>query len=143
MAFKEEVGKEELLKRAVLAAAPYSDQGLVYAGFSLGGGDRADPGPGRREGARAAAPPRHLGHRRERHGGRAPRSAACRGPGPLRVPRLAERLVPPDAADRRGRGDLPLPRGRPPVHRPRPATTTTQAAAEQTWKVALGFLATL
>ncbi|WP_411115634.1 dienelactone hydrolase family protein [Streptomyces sp. 058-1L] len=36
MAFKEEVGKEELLKRAVLAAAPYSDQGLVYAGFSLG-----------------------------------------------------------------------------------------------------------
>ncbi|MFJ4836795.1 dienelactone hydrolase family protein [Streptomyces sp. NPDC088746] len=36
MAFKEEVGKEELLKRAVLAAAPYSDQGLVYAGFSFG-----------------------------------------------------------------------------------------------------------
>ncbi|MFJ8857372.1 dienelactone hydrolase family protein [Streptomyces sp. NPDC102451] len=36
MAFKEEVGKDELLKRAVLAAAPYSDQGLVYAGFSFG-----------------------------------------------------------------------------------------------------------
>ncbi|MEU9059944.1 dienelactone hydrolase family protein [Streptomyces sp. NPDC048430] len=36
MAFKEQVGKEELLKRAVLAAAPYSDQGLVYAGFSFG-----------------------------------------------------------------------------------------------------------
>ncbi|MFJ8866211.1 dienelactone hydrolase family protein [Streptomyces sp. NPDC102473] len=36
MAFKEQVGKDELLKRAVLAAAPYSDQGLVYAGFSLG-----------------------------------------------------------------------------------------------------------
>jgi len=35
-AFREETGKEELLKRAVLAAAPYSDQGLVYAGFSLG-----------------------------------------------------------------------------------------------------------
>ncbi|MFB4425177.1 dienelactone hydrolase family protein [Streptomyces sp. QL37] len=35
-AFKEQVGKEELLKRAVLAAAPYSDQGLVYAGFSFG-----------------------------------------------------------------------------------------------------------
>ncbi|MFF6997096.1 dienelactone hydrolase family protein [Streptomyces sp. NPDC008313] len=36
MARKDEIGKEELLKRAVLAAAPYSDRGLVYAGFSLG-----------------------------------------------------------------------------------------------------------
>lgn len=36
MAYKDELGKEELLKRAVLAAAPYSDRGLVYAGFSLG-----------------------------------------------------------------------------------------------------------
>ncbi|MCL6733848.1 dienelactone hydrolase family protein [Streptomyces neyagawaensis] len=36
MAFNEELGKEELLKRAVLAAAPYSERGLVYAGFSLG-----------------------------------------------------------------------------------------------------------
>ncbi|ANP54499.1 dienelactone hydrolase [Streptomyces griseochromogenes] len=36
MGFKEEIGKEELLKRAVLAAAPYSERGLVYAGFSLG-----------------------------------------------------------------------------------------------------------
>ncbi|MGW7303125.1 dienelactone hydrolase family protein [Streptomyces sp. NPDC054829] len=36
MAFKEEIGKDELLKRAVLAAAPYSERGLVYAGFSLG-----------------------------------------------------------------------------------------------------------
>ncbi|WP_128377694.1 dienelactone hydrolase family protein [Streptomyces cavernae] len=36
MAFKDEIGKEELLKRAVLAAAPYSERGLVYAGFSLG-----------------------------------------------------------------------------------------------------------
>ncbi|WP_327119514.1 dienelactone hydrolase family protein [Streptomyces sp. NBC_01341] len=36
MAFKDQVGKDELLKRAVLAAAPYSDQGLVYAGFSFG-----------------------------------------------------------------------------------------------------------
>ncbi|GGU20034.1 dienelactone hydrolase [Streptomyces lavendofoliae] len=36
MAIKEEIGREELLKRAVLAAAPYSGQGLVYAGFSLG-----------------------------------------------------------------------------------------------------------
>lgn len=34
--FKEQVGKEELLRRAVLAAAPYSERGLVYAGFSLG-----------------------------------------------------------------------------------------------------------
>ncbi|MFF9348617.1 dienelactone hydrolase family protein [Streptomyces sp. NPDC014734] len=36
LAFKEELGKDELLRRAVLAAAPYSDRGLVYAGFSLG-----------------------------------------------------------------------------------------------------------
>ncbi|MEU6251769.1 dienelactone hydrolase family protein [Streptomyces sp. NPDC047043] len=36
MAFKDEIGKDELLKRAVLAAAPYSERGLVYAGFSLG-----------------------------------------------------------------------------------------------------------
>ncbi|MER5614415.1 MULTISPECIES: dienelactone hydrolase family protein [unclassified Streptomyces] len=36
LAFKEEVGKDELLRRAVLAAAPYSDRGLVYAGFSFG-----------------------------------------------------------------------------------------------------------
>jgi dienelactone hydrolase len=36
MAYNQQTGKEELLKRAVLAAAPYSDRGLVYAGFSLG-----------------------------------------------------------------------------------------------------------
>ncbi|GGL84819.1 dienelactone hydrolase [Streptomyces fumigatiscleroticus] len=36
MAHQEETGREELLKRAVLAAAPYSERGLVYAGFSLG-----------------------------------------------------------------------------------------------------------
>ncbi|WAU80200.1 dienelactone hydrolase family protein [Streptomyces sp. Qhu-G9] len=34
--FKDELGKEELLRRAILAAAPYSERGLVYAGFSLG-----------------------------------------------------------------------------------------------------------
>ncbi|MFF3156472.1 dienelactone hydrolase family protein [Streptomyces sp. NPDC057910] len=34
---KDEIGADELLKRAVLAAAPYSESGLVYAGFSLGG----------------------------------------------------------------------------------------------------------
>ncbi|MFE2601085.1 dienelactone hydrolase family protein [Streptomyces sp. NPDC001840] len=34
---REEIGHEELLRRAVLAAAPYSERGLVYAGFSLGG----------------------------------------------------------------------------------------------------------
>jgi dienelactone hydrolase len=34
---KDEIGKDELLKRAILAAAPYSERGLVYAGFSLGG----------------------------------------------------------------------------------------------------------
>lgn len=34
---KDEIGKDELLRRAVTAAAPLSDRGLVYAGFSLGG----------------------------------------------------------------------------------------------------------
>lgn len=33
---REEIGRDELLRRAVAAAAPHSDQGLVYAGFSLG-----------------------------------------------------------------------------------------------------------
>ncbi|MFJ6751877.1 MULTISPECIES: dienelactone hydrolase family protein [unclassified Streptomyces] len=37
MLIKDEIGKDELLKRAVTAAAPYSDRGLVYAGFSFGG----------------------------------------------------------------------------------------------------------
>ena len=32
MEYKDEMGKDELLKRAVLAAAPYSERGLVYAG---------------------------------------------------------------------------------------------------------------
>ena len=37
MAFNQDaIGRDELLKRAVLAAAPYSERGLVYAGFSLG-----------------------------------------------------------------------------------------------------------
>ncbi|QNP62835.1 dienelactone hydrolase family protein [Streptomyces genisteinicus] len=34
---RERIGHEELLRRAVAAAAPYSEDGLVYAGFSLGG----------------------------------------------------------------------------------------------------------
>ncbi|MCS0636418.1 dienelactone hydrolase family protein [Streptomyces sp. LP05-1] len=36
MTIKDRIGQEELLRRAVAAAAPHSDQGLVYAGFSLG-----------------------------------------------------------------------------------------------------------
>jgi dienelactone hydrolase len=36
MEFKDGIGTDELLRRAVLAAAPYSERGLVYAGFSLG-----------------------------------------------------------------------------------------------------------
>ncbi|QKV95494.1 dienelactone hydrolase family protein [Streptomyces sp. NA02950] len=36
MAIKDEIGREELLKRAIAAAAPHSDRRLVYAGFSLG-----------------------------------------------------------------------------------------------------------
>ncbi|WP_406001419.1 dienelactone hydrolase family protein [Streptomyces sp. NBC_00829] len=36
-ALKEKIGTDELLRRAVVAAAPHSDEGLVYAGFSLGG----------------------------------------------------------------------------------------------------------
>lgn len=34
---QEGIGNDELLKRAVTAAAPHSEAGLVYAGFSLGG----------------------------------------------------------------------------------------------------------
>ncbi|MFD0473567.1 hypothetical protein ACFQ0B_38880 [Nonomuraea thailandensis] len=34
IAIKEEIGRDELLKRAVAAAAPLSDERLVYAGFS-------------------------------------------------------------------------------------------------------------
>ncbi|MCF3963171.1 dienelactone hydrolase family protein [Streptomyces fuscigenes] len=37
LAIKEEIGADELLRRAVAAAAPHSENGLVYAGFSLGG----------------------------------------------------------------------------------------------------------
>ncbi|MFF9910966.1 dienelactone hydrolase family protein [Streptomyces sp. NPDC013457] len=36
MELQKSIGKDELLRRAVLAAAPYSDRGLVYAGFSFG-----------------------------------------------------------------------------------------------------------
>ncbi|NRQ35057.1 dienelactone hydrolase [Nonomuraea sp. NN258] len=36
IAIKEEIGRDELLKRAVAAAAPLSFDGLVYVGFSLG-----------------------------------------------------------------------------------------------------------
>ncbi|WP_175407538.1 dienelactone hydrolase family protein [Streptomyces sp. TRM64462] len=35
-AIKDAIGWEELVRRSVSAAAPYSDRGLVYAGFSLG-----------------------------------------------------------------------------------------------------------
>ncbi|HEY5836934.1 MAG TPA: dienelactone hydrolase family protein [Streptomyces sp.] len=37
MAVADGIGRDELLRRAITAAAPYSEQGLVYAGFSLGG----------------------------------------------------------------------------------------------------------
>lgn len=37
MAVRDEIGNDELLRRAVRAVAPYSGQGLVYAGFSFGG----------------------------------------------------------------------------------------------------------
>ncbi|MFF2654669.1 dienelactone hydrolase family protein [Streptomyces sp. NPDC058045] len=36
MELRDGLGREELLRRAVLAAAPYSERGLVYAGFSFG-----------------------------------------------------------------------------------------------------------
>ncbi|MGW5421442.1 dienelactone hydrolase family protein [Streptomyces sp. NPDC003943] len=36
MALRDEIGKDELLKRAVLAAAPYSERGLVYMGLDFG-----------------------------------------------------------------------------------------------------------
>lgn len=36
-AIKDDIGRDELLRRAVRATAPRSAEGLVYAGFSLGG----------------------------------------------------------------------------------------------------------
>jgi dienelactone hydrolase len=36
-AIRDGIGNDELLRRAVTAAAPCSENGLVYAGFSLGG----------------------------------------------------------------------------------------------------------
>ncbi|MDX6742737.1 dienelactone hydrolase family protein [Actinocorallia sp. A-T 12471] len=35
-AIMEEIGRDELLSRAAKASAPHSEEGLVYAGFSLG-----------------------------------------------------------------------------------------------------------
>ncbi|MFF8846802.1 dienelactone hydrolase family protein [Streptomyces sp. NPDC015127] len=37
MELRERIGTDELLRRAIRAAAPHSEQGLVYAGFSFGG----------------------------------------------------------------------------------------------------------
>ncbi|WP_346776567.1 dienelactone hydrolase family protein [Streptomyces sp. HNM0574] len=37
MELKDEIGRDELLKRAITATAPLSERGLVYAGLSLGG----------------------------------------------------------------------------------------------------------
>lgn len=37
MAVAREIGRDELLRRAVAASAPHAEAGLVYAGFSLGG----------------------------------------------------------------------------------------------------------
>lgn len=37
MELRDGIGRDELLRRAVAAAAPYSQAGVVYAGFSLGG----------------------------------------------------------------------------------------------------------
>ncbi len=36
-AIRDEIGRDELLRRAIAASARLSDTGLVYAGFSLGG----------------------------------------------------------------------------------------------------------
>ncbi|WP_369267446.1 dienelactone hydrolase family protein [Streptomyces harbinensis] len=36
MEIKDGIGRDVLLRRAIAATAPYSDAGLVYAGFSLG-----------------------------------------------------------------------------------------------------------
>ncbi len=71
MEFKEAIGKEELLKRAVLAAAPYSDRGLVYAGFSLGASVAQTLALGDDKARGLLLPARHVGHRAERARGRA------------------------------------------------------------------------
>ncbi|EFL26875.1 conserved hypothetical protein [Streptomyces himastatinicus ATCC 53653] len=118
MALKEEIGADELLKRAVRAAAPVSDRGLVYAGFSLGG---------------SIAQNLALADDKARgllllHGtsdiaddtttDELPVQLHVARPRPVRAARLAERLVPADGAGRGRGGGLPLSGGRAPVHRP-------------------------
>ncbi|MBQ0985950.1 hypothetical protein KBZ10_15775 [Streptomyces sp. F63] len=49
MALKDGIGGDELVKRAVAAAAPLSDRGEVHPGFPLTGSRSRKPGPhGRR-----------------------------------------------------------------------------------------------
>lgn len=143
MAFKEEVGSDELLRRAVGEAAPLLASGatLVYSRPLARGRARPEPRARGRERARPAAPARHLGHPRGR-GHRDPRSAACGRAGPVRVGGLAERLVPGDA---QGGADVEVHRYRGAGHLfTDPELPDYDAeAAEQTWAVALDFLAEL
>ena len=121
MAFNDEIGKDELLKRAVLAAAPYSDRGLVYAGFSLGAsiaqtlalGDEKARGLLLLHGTSDIAPNATVDD--------LPVQLHVAEPDPFETRRLAERLVSPDGPDGRRRGGVPIRRGRPSLHRPRPA----------------------
>lgn len=99
MAYREELGNDELLRRAVGAAAPLlgtPGTRLVYAGLLARRRAGPEPGARRRARARPAAPARHLGPARGRRH-RGPGAAARRRARPVRDRGLAEHLVPGDA----------------------------------------------
>ena len=104
---------------------PTRTAGLVYAGFSLGGVDRADTSPSattRRAGCCFCTAPRTS--RENASVDELPVQLHVAEPGPVRAARLAERLVPADAAGGRRRGDLPVRRA-PGTCTPTPTCPTT------------------
>ncbi|MFK4225457.1 dienelactone hydrolase family protein [Streptomyces sp. NPDC019890] len=139
---KDKIGNEELLRRAILAAAPYSDRGLVYAGFSLGG---------------SIAQNLALGDEKARgllllHG----TSDIAEGAGVDELP-VQLHVADPDPFEphdwlsawylqmQRAGADVEIYRypGAGHLYTDPELPDYDEAAAEQTWRVALGFLSTL
>ncbi|MCX5201797.1 dienelactone hydrolase family protein [Streptomyces sp. NBC_00237] len=138
----DKIGREELLRRAVLAAAPHSEKGLVYAGFSWGG---------------AVAQNLALGDAKARgllllHG----TSDIAEGVSVDELP-VQLHVADPDPFEsedwlnawylqmQRAGADVEIYRygGAGHLYTDAELPDFDQGAAEQTWKVALGFLATL
>ncbi|MEU8888165.1 dienelactone hydrolase family protein [Streptomyces sp. NPDC048442] len=141
-ALLDRIGREELLRRAVVAAAPHSDKGLVYAGFSWGG---------------AVAQNLAFGDEKARgllllHGTSDLAEDATADELPVQL-----HIADPDPFEsgdwlnawylqmRRAGADVEIYRypGAGHLFTDPELPDFDQAAAEQTWKVALGFLATL